>query len=321
MPVQPLIDLHPHVQSLQEAVLEGLGSSPKVIAPKYFYDQTGSELFEKITALPEYYPTRTEIGILEEHAGEIRDLLGDGGLLIEYGAGASRKIRVLLDNLSHLAAFVPIDISGEHLEESCRQLEQDYPELLIAPVCADYSRHLDLPLPEGTEEAHRIVFFPGSTIGNMHPEEAVEFLQHAADVAGPAGGMLLGVDLAKEPAVLNAAYNDAAGVTARFNKNLLTRINRELEGDFDPRQFAHKAFFNEEESRIEMHLESLQEQQVSVAGQRFSFAAGELLHTENSYKYSLEAFQDLAQDAGFEPCQVWTDPEQLFSVHYMKVAG
>jgi dimethylhistidine N-methyltransferase len=310
-------DLHPAAENFARDVLAGLALPQKVIAPKYFYDARGSELFEAICDLPEYYPTRTELAMMQAHAPDMAGLLGEDCLLVEYGAGSGRKTRLLIEALAPVA-YVPIDISRTALEQCAAGIAASYPQLAVVAVCADYSRPVALPaLPQARR---RIIYFPGSTIGNFTREEAGAFLRQSCVFAQPAGGMLVGVDLKKDAARLHAAYNDAQGVTAAFNLNLLTRINRELGGDFILANFEHQAFYDPDKGRIEMHLRSLREQVVTVAGMRFVFAAGETIHTENSCKYGVEEFRQLARAAGFEPRHCWCDAQRLFSVHYL-VAG
>lgn len=313
-------DLHPDTANFRADVLSGLAQPGKALPPKYFYDARGSELFEAICALPEYYPTRTELAMMQTSAGEIARLLGAHCLLIEYGAGSGRKTRVLIEALAP-AAYMAIDISRTALRQCASELAAAYPAVRVAAVCADYSRPLQLPKIDDGSARRRVIYFPGSTIGNFTRPEALAFLHHAHAIAGPGGAMLVGVDLKKDHARLHAAYNDAQGVTAAFNLNLLTRINRELGGDFDVGAFEHHAFYDATEGRIEMHLRSLREQRVNVAGQTFRFRAGETIHTENSCKYSVDEFQQLARDAGFNPEHCWTDAEQLFSVHYLSIAA
>ncbi|HHJ17272.1 MAG TPA: L-histidine N(alpha)-methyltransferase [Gammaproteobacteria bacterium] len=308
-------DFHPALADFRSEVLAGLAQAPKQLSPKFFYDYQGSRLFEAITELPEYYPTRTEIGILERHGESIAEFLGRDCLLLELGSGSSRKIRVLLDALQP-AAYMPVDISREHLLGSAQALVADYPSLEVHAACADYSQ--DFELPHYPEDLPRAAFFPGSSIGNFEPAAACELLQRVADHLGEGGRLLVGVDLQKDSELLHAAYNDAQQVTAAFNLNLLERINRELDADFDLDRFSHHAFYNETEGRVEMHLVSQCRQTVSVAGERFEFAEGETIHTENSYKYSVEGFLRLAQQAGFTSDQVWTDEQQLFSVHCLR---
>lgn len=297
-------------------LLAALGQRPRSISPKYFYDAAGSALFDAICDLPEYYPTRTELGILRRHVPEMAECIGPHAEIVEFGAGSLQKVRLLLDALDQPAAYVPIDISGEHLFSAARTLQRDYPRLHTTPLVADYTRAFQLP-PLRRQGGRRVGFFPGSTLGNFSPAQALDFLRMAADKL-QGGGLLLGVDLIKSPAVLHAAYNDAAGVTAAFNLNLLARANRELGARFDPNQFAHSAFYNAPLHRIEMHLMSLSRQSVTLAGQTFEFAAGETLHTENSYKFTVDSLRALARQAGFTPGPVWTDPDHLFSLHWLQ---
>lgn len=308
-------DYHPAPEDFESAVLEGLWQWPKQIAPKYFYDQRGSELFDAITELPEYYPTRTEIRILEDNGERIADFLGGDCMLVELGSGSSRKIRVLLDALQP-AAYVPLDISRDHLLNSAQALANDYPQLQVHAACTDYSTDFDIP--ELPSRLPRAGFFPGSSIGNFEPAEARALLRRVGRHLGDGGKLLIGVDLKKDNAILHAAYNDAQDLTAAFNLNLLERINRELDGDFDIGNFRHHAFFNDRAGRIEMHLVSSRDQQVHVAGRSMSFAAGESLHTENSYKYTIDEFRTLAAESGFVAEQVWTDDQRLFSVHCLR---
>lgn len=309
-----LIDYCPEADTFLEDVHEGLGQAQKTIPSKFFYDARGSQLFEEITELPAYYPTRTEMAIMERFIGEMVARIGRQCLLVEYGSGSSLKTRILLDNLIDPVGYVPIDISREHLMQSAAVLKERYPHLHILPVCADYTTDFHLPDIEG---ARPVVFFPGSTIGNFTPEEATDFLQHLAEVVGPGGGLLIGVDLRKDVSVIEAAYNDAQGVTAAFNKNMLVRINEELGGTFHLDRFQHRAFFNESHSRIEMHLVSLGNQCVRVGEMQIPFRDGETILTEYSYKYSLEHFAALAAHAGFNVEQVWTDARDYFSVQYL----
>jgi dimethylhistidine N-methyltransferase len=293
-----------------------LSAPVRRISPKYFYDAQGSALFDAICEVPAYYPTRTELGILHRHAGDIAALAGPRAEVVEFGAGSLTKARVLLDALDRPSRFLPIDISGEHLQAAAARLQADYAGLEVLPVVGDYTQALQLP-PRLTGAGRRVGFFPGSTIGNFTPEQAVHFLQMAARVLR-GGALVLGADLVKDPAVLHAAYNDEEGVTAAFNLNLLARANRELGTDFDMAGFAHGAFYNSPQRRIEMHLVSRARQQVRLDGQTFSFEEGETLHTENSYKFSVQGMQALAEQAGFVPGPVWTDPGRLFSVHWLQ---
>jgi dimethylhistidine N-methyltransferase len=296
-------------------VIAGLTAMPKRLPPKYFYDSVGSALFERITELPEYYPTRCEIGILQAHADDIAGLIPPGAALIEFGSGSSTKARIVLAAAKSLAAYVPVDISADFLRHQTESLRQEFPAVAMLPVAADFSRPFDLP--KSVENMPRVGFFPGSTIGNFEPHEAAAFLRHAGRILGREAKFIVGVDLEKDPQVLKKAYNDTQGVTAQFNLNLLARINRELGAKFNLAAFEHHAFFNRERSRIEMHLASLKRQRVRVAGECIDFRAGETIHTENSYKYSIESFRALARGAGWTPVAAWTDAECQFSVHAM----
>lgn len=297
------------------AMLAGLARKPRSISPKFFYDAAGSQLFDRICELPEYYPTRTELRILGERAGEIAEQIGPGAEIVEFGAGSLTKVRLLLDALEAPRRYLPIDISGEHLEAAAERLKADYPRLVVQPIAADYTMPLVLPAPM-PGAGKRVGFFPGSTIGNFEPDEALAFLQLAARMLR-GGGLLIGVDLVKDPARLHAAYNDAQGVTAAFNLNLLRRANAELDADFDLDGFAHSAFYNAPRQRIEMHLVSRRAQAVSLHGERFGFEEGETIHTEYSHKFTVDGLRALAVKAGFRPLAVWTDPERLFSVHWL----
>ncbi|MES3015340.1 MAG: L-histidine N(alpha)-methyltransferase [Pseudomonadota bacterium] len=302
-------------------LLAALARRPRSIAPKYFYDAAGSALFDRICELPEYYPTRTELALLATHAPEIARCIGPDAEIVEFGAGSSRKVRLLLDALQRPRRFVPIDISGEHLHSAAAALRADYPALDVQPIAADFTRPLELP-GALDRSARRVGFFPGSSIGNFTPDEGLRFLRQAAEwlrgaPGAPAGGMLVGVDLVKDPARLHAAYNDAAGVTAAFNLNLLARANRELGANFDLDAFAHYAFYEPTRQRIEMHLVSRRAQQVRVCGHDFGFDEGDTLHTENSHKFSVAGFRALARRAGYRPGPVWCDAERLFSVHWL----
>lgn len=301
-------------------VLTGLAQAQKRIPPKYFYDADGSHLFEAICALPEYYPTRAEMALMDAHAADMATRLGAQIQLIEFGSGASTKTQRLID-AARPSRYVPIDISESALIEACARLSRAYPRLLIHAVCADFSEPLQLRAPILVDDHPRLVYFPGSTIGNFTPAEARAFLQRIAALLGPGGRLLIGVDLKKDRAILEAAYNDAQGVTARFNLNLLVRANRELGADFDIERFRHRAFYNMEQGRIEMHLDSLVAQTVNIAGRKFAFRAGESIHTEISCKYGLSEFQEMGRTAGFDPLAVWTDADELFSVHLMQAVG
>lgn len=293
-----------------------LRAAPRSISPKYFYDAEGSRLFDLICDLPEYYPTRTELALLERHAPEIAGRIGAGAEIVEFGAGSLRKVRLLLDALEAPARFVPIDISGEHLEGAAAALRRDYAGLRVRPLVADYTRGLMLP-PPLDDAGRRIGFFPGSTLGNFTPTEARQFLRMTAGLLR-GGALVLGVDLVKSPRELHAAYNDAQGVTAAFNLNLLARANRELGTDFDLRGFEHCAFYNAPAQRIEMHLMSLRRQDVMLAGERFTFEHGQTLHTENSHKFTVDGLRTLAREAGYTPGPVWIDEQQRFSLHWLE---
>jgi L-histidine Nalpha-methyltransferase len=303
-------------EEFTRTVLDGLSRSPKALPAKLLYDARGSRLFDRICELEEYYPTRTEIGILADRAAEIGRLAGPGAVLVELGSGSSVKVRLVLDQLKAPAAYIPIDISAEHLESAAAALKADYPELPIVPVAADFTR--SIRLPDIADGGRRVGFFPGSTIGNFEPAEAEGFLRRLRALLGGGARLVLGVDLKKEEGVLNAAYDDAAGVTAAFNLNLLQRINREAGGDFDPDGFAHRGFYNRDKGRVEMHLVSRRDQLVTVAGETIRFAAGETIHTESSYKYALDEFAGLAERAGWRALRRWTDAKQLFSVWFLE---
>jgi dimethylhistidine N-methyltransferase len=298
-------------------LLEGLSRPQKSIPCKYFYDARGSALFDRICELEEYYPTRTEVAILRRCAPELAAAVGPRCALVEYGSGSSTKTRLLLDHLADPAAYVPVDISRAHLLRAARALALRYPRLRVLPVCVDFTRPFSLP--RVARAARRAAFFPGSTIGNFAPAEARKFLAQVAEQCAPGGALVIGVDLVKPRAILERAYDDAGGVTAQFNRNLLRRANRELGADFALDQFAHRALWNAAEARIEMHLVSRRAQVVRVAGRRIPFARGETIHTENSYKYELGRFAALARSAGFEVERAFTDPEGLFSVQCLRV--
>jgi dimethylhistidine N-methyltransferase len=315
----PLIDYHPSSNSFREDVVEGLGKTQKQLSPKYFYDERGSTLFDEITRLDEYYPTRTEAAIMRDHVDEMAEAIGPNAALVEYGSGSSEKTRILLDRLaSELAGYIPVDISREHLVNAAQSIADTYPDLVVQPVCADYTSPFSLP--DLAEDAERtVIYFPGSTIGNFNRGEATDFLRQMAVMAGPGGGLLIGVDLKKAPTILHAAYNDREGVTAEFNLNLLRRINRELGGDFDVSAFRHEAVWRPSPGRMEMHLVSKRKQEVHIGEHTFSFEDGETIHTENSCKFSLDEFRRMARDAGFDIRSVWTDNNSLFSVQYADV--
>jgi dimethylhistidine N-methyltransferase len=295
-------------------VLTGLTATPKHLPPKYFYDADGSALFERITELPEYYPTRCEMSILRAHDRDIAALIPQGAALIEFGSGSSRKARIVLAAAAEkLVAYVPVDICGPMIEREAAELRPDFPNVEVLPVTADITHLFPLPPPAKAAPV-RVGFFPGSTIGNFEPHEAAAFLRNAAKILGTGARLIVGADLIKSTDVLNKAYNDREGVTAKFNLNLLTRINRELGANFRPECFEHHAVYNRERQRIEMHLASLKRQKVKIAGETIDFRAGETIHTENSYKYSVESLGALARGAGWRPLAVWTDSRKYFSI-------
>jgi dimethylhistidine N-methyltransferase len=298
-------------------ILQGLLAERKTLPPKLFYDATGAELFERICEQPEYYPTRTELAILHASAGEIAALAGPRCALIEYGSGAGVKVRLLLDALESPVAYVPIDISREQLRRVSSELAAEYPGVSILPIAADYTQPIELPaLPAG---ARRLAFFPGSTIGNFHPTEAAAFLSRMRRTLGSAGALVLGVDRRKDASVLDQAYDDSAGVTAAFNRNVLTRLNREYGATFDVGSFSHRAFFNETASRIEMHLVSLADQTATLGDRTIRFERGETIWTESSYKYDARRLEELVAEAGFRIERLWTDPRDWFWVALLAV--
>ena len=294
-------------------VISGLTETPKRLPCKYFYDERGSALFDQICELEEYYLTRTELSIMRAHVARMAAGLGEGCLIVELGSGSSLKTRLLLEELKTPAGYVPVDISREHMTRWARALSRDFPRLTIRPIHADFSRDFKVPdLPAG----RRVVYFPGSTVGNFSPAETDTLLRRVARVAGPGGGLLIGIDLKKDPAILEAAYNDSEAVTAAFNLNLLVRIERELEADLCLEQFEHLAFYNQPRGRIEMHLRSTVPQTIRLDHTEVELAADETIHTENSYKYARDEFEPIAARAGFEAVETWTDEEGLFSVQY-----
>ncbi len=308
---QPITDVH---AAQREELLAGLLTPPRFINPKFFYDERGSELFARICELEEYYPTRTEISIFSRESAAIAAAVGSGCELVEPGAGSCEKVRHLLADLAP-SAYLPLDISRDFLLDAAQRLREDFPALEVRPVVADFGSAFDLP----EAGARRVLFYPGSTIGNFEPSAALEFLSRAAALVGPGGGLLIGVDLHKASEVLNAAYNDSQGVTAEFNRNILRHANQLLDADFDPEQFEHVAFYNAPAQRIEMHLESRIAQRVHCEGAVLEFAAGERIHTEYSHKYTPQGFADLAAQAGFQPRGCWLDDAALFSVQYFEV--
>ncbi len=313
-----LIDMHPRRDDFLAEVLAGLRKPQKEIPAKFFYDRRGSELFEEITRLPEYYLTRTEIAILDANAAAIVNRFGNSSVLVEFGSGSSTKVRILLDEMKGRGVYMPVDISKIYLLESAEAISDDYPEVTVVAVCADYTRQFAIPpAPEGF--TRRNIFFPGSTVGNLEPPLAHRFFRQTARQLAPGDGMLIGVDLKKDPAILHAAYNDSRGTTAEFNLNVLRRINRELGSNFDLEQFEHHALYRGSNGRVEMHLRSRRDQKVAIGGQEISLVSGETIHTENSYKYSLEDFHGLVSGTGFRPVEFWMDERKMFSVHYLEV--
>lgn len=308
-------DFTPEQRQMLEEVTNGLQQPEKRLPSKYFYDERGSELFEQITRLDEYYPTRTEQKILNDNIDEIAALIGSRSVIIELGSGSSQKTRLLLDHIADISAYVPVEISKEYLQQVVKDLRQEYPGLLIKPVCADYTKPFDMPDIDVPFDYY-VVFYPGSTIGNFRPQQARKFLSAIARFMVPGGGLLIGVDLKKDRQILEDAYNDSKGVTAAFNKNILKRLNRELDADFQLDQFEHRAHYDEEKGRIEMHLVSRQEQNVRLNGEAVKLSPGETIHTENSYKYSLKEFKKLVSD-WFAVERVWTDEQDLFSLQYL----
>src|SRR5262245_30008064 len=299
-------------------VIAGLAARPKALPPKYFYDEAGAKLFEKITELPEYYLTRTELMILREHAADIARLLPERTALVEFGSGSSRKARILIDAAPKIAAYVPVDMSSAMLAQEADDLRRDYPRVAVLPVDADFST--PFTLPPAIDGMRRTGFFPGSTIGNFEPHDGSAFLRHAGRMLGPNALLIIGIDLVKDANVLNAAYEDSQGITAKFNLNLLARINRELGADFNLDAFCHQAFYNTERRRVEMHLASRKRQKARVAGRVIDFRVGETIHTENSYKFTVEAFGALARGSGWTPVASWTDPKGYFSVQALVAA-
>ena len=319
-------DNNPQLASFAEEVITGLKKSPRCIPPKFFYDKRGSHIFDNICETDEYYVTRTETEILKKYNAEIAQLIGKDCLLVEPGSGSSQKVRILLDELKP-QTYLPMDISRDYLATVAQDLADEYTWLDVHAACIDYTAPIDLSFAENNSaksmrhEIRKVVFFPGSSIGNFEKTQAINFLSNIAKMLGVNGGLLIGVDLKKDPSTLHAAYNDSNGTTAEFNLNLLTRINRELGANFKLDDFSHHAFYNENKGRIEMHLVSNRPQSVLIDSEHFHFKKGETIHTENSYKYHIEEFQHLASKAGFIAQRVWTDADNLFSLHYLEVSG
>jgi dimethylhistidine N-methyltransferase len=320
----PLIEFHdlePSQESFKEHVVNGLSKKVKAVSCKFLYDKRGSELFDAICSVPEYYQTRTEIGILEKSAPEIASLMGDNIQLIELGSGASHKISVLLELMKKQGVhYIPIDISNEFLRSCAEDFASSHPSIQVSAICADYTSEFKLPSSISNSDRKKVAFFPGSTIGNLTPIEALNLLSEWNAILGSKGEFLIGVDLKKENRLLNAAYNDKQGISAAFNLNLLHRINRELGADFDLTKFKHNAFYNKREGRIEIYITSTANQTVRMGQHKFFFRAGEDIHTEYSYKYTVGEFYLLARMAGFNPVKTWVDEDKLFSVHYLKCA-
>ncbi len=314
-----VLDLEPAISDFLAEALAGLSSNPRTLPSKFFYDERGSDLFLEICELPEYYVTRTETDILQRYAPEMAESIGANAELVGFGTGAGIKTRLLLEHLENPIAYVPVDISKQRLIDSAEVLQGQMPELEILPVCADYLQPLRLPTPTRQPE-HIAVYFPGSTIGNLQPATAENFLQRLCRLSGHSGGLIIGVDLQKSVKRLEAAYNDSAGVTAQFNLNLLARANRELGADFDLEAWQHRAIYNQDVHRIEMHLVARTAQTVHLGGRTFEFASGEKIITEYSYKHTPEGFAELASRAGFKLSRQWTDAEQLFAVFHFVVA-
>lgn len=304
-----------HREELAE-IVDGLTAPRKHVSPKYFYDERGSQLFDRITELPEYYLTATEIDIMQRHAGEIADRVGPRASLIEFGSGSSLKTRILLEHLHALAAYVPVDISEEHLLAAADAIRAEFPHIEVLPVVADFTKPFDLPSPK-VMPVRNLVYFPGSTIGNLEYDDALGLLRVMHHEAGDNGALLIGVDLQKDPAIIEAAYNDAAGVTAKFNLNMLRRLNNEFGADFDLDAWAHDARYDPDAGRVVIRLVSDREQRVRIDETTIEIDEGEAILTEYSHKYTLDGFAAMARKAGFEVAQVWTDPDELFSVQYL----
>jgi L-histidine Nalpha-methyltransferase len=313
-----LTNISPEQAVMLNDVLEGLAAPQKAIPSLYFYDELGSDLFEQITEVDEYYPTRTEVSIMEAHGAEMAAMIGPGVRLIELGSGSSMKTGRLLRHLDSPAAYVPVDISQEHLMAAAERIAAEFQDIEVLPICADFSEPMVMPTPR-MEVKRNVAYFPGSTLGNFPQHMAADLLALMSEEMGPGGGMLIGLDLRKAPEKILPAYDDAQGVTARFNLNLLARLNNELGADFDVDGFTHRAVWDEAGSRVQMHLVSRREQTVTIHDHRFEFQPGEHIHTEYSHKYSLAAFSEIAEKNGFRVERVWTDPEQLFSVQFLSV--
>lgn len=315
-----LLDFQPTSGDFRDEVLDGLSQTPRTLPCKYFYDERGSRLFEQICELNEYYLTRTELAIMRRHTSEMATQIGPGVMLVEYGSGSSTKTPLLLDHLQDPVAYVPVDISGDHLQQTAVSLARRYPQIEILPVCADFTSDFELPLSR-KKPTHTAVYFPGSTIGNLEPDAAEQMLRRIVDKCGCGGGLLIGIDLQKDLATIDAAYNDSQGVTAEFNLNLLHRINHELDGDIDIGCFAHRASYNPSLNRVEMYLVSLCDQTIEIGDSSFDFAVGETICTEHSHKYTIDGFARLAAAAGLELHSQWTDDLHHFAVLHFAVVN
>ncbi|MCG8586488.1 MAG: L-histidine N(alpha)-methyltransferase [Pirellulales bacterium] len=313
-----LLDFTPATKQFHADVVDGLSQQPPSLPCKYFYDERGSQLFDEICELDEYYLTRTELEIMSRHADEMAEQIGPGAMLIEYGSGSSVKTRMLLDHLDDPVAYVPVDISRDHLHHNANELASQYPAIEMLPVCADFVEHFELPVPK-RKQTHNAVYFPGSTIGNFEPKAAEDMLKRIVSLCGCGGGLLLGIDLQKDPHVIEAAYNDQQGVTAKFNLNLLERIDRELDAEVQVEQFAHRAVYNEPRGRVEIDVVSLDDQEIRVGDETFEFEAGDTIRTEYSHKYTIDGFAELAAGAGLELHREWTDPKHHFAVLHFAV--
>ena len=314
-----LIDFEPATETFREDIVAGLNSDPRTLPCKYFYDERGSRLFDEICKLDEYYLTRSEISIMNKYAPEMADQIGPGAMLVEYGSGSSIKTRLLLEHLQDPVAYVPVDISRDHLLRTANDLSLAYPHIEVLPVCADFTAEFDLPISQRVQ-THNAVYFPGSTIGNFQPRSARAMLARIAPLCGTGGGLLIGIDLQKDADIIESAYNDAKGVTAEFNLNLLSRINRELDGKFNVDQFEHQAIYNDEMGRVEIYLVSRFDQAVTVGDESFEFTDGETICTEYSHKYTIDGFAELAAEVGLTLHRHWTDDRQLFAVLHFVVS-
>ena len=314
-------DLKPEEGNFLDDAIAGLSAQQKTLPPKYFYDQTGSLLFDRICETEEYYVTRTELALLNSIRLDIAELAGPRTTVIEYGSGASVKVRTLLDALEEPAEYVAIDISRYHLRTASQSIADDYPDLNVIALCADFTNEIDLPNEVNLGKELRLGFFPGSTIGNLSTEEAQQFLRYAKNLLEPNGALLIGVDLKKDPDTLTAAYNDASGITAKFNKNILVRMKNELGAKVDVDAFDHYAFYNEPQGRIEMHLKAKHDQEILIGNRNFELRAGESIHTENSHKYDMDRFAALAEGAGFKRTAAWTDDAQYFGIFFLSASA